>query len=142
MTAIKSISAIAKKWADVTPNRAAEYAAGVKAPRRDWATNTLAAEGRQAQGVQTAISEGRFGKGVRKAGNEKWTRKTLEKGTARWGQGVRLAQNDYETGFRPYRDAIEALSLPERGPKGDPGNINRVAIIAQTLHNVKRSMGA
>lgn len=134
MAAIRSSSDIARKWADVTPRRDADYKAGVQSPKADWATETAAAEESYEAGVQDAMSRKAFGKGVSAAGSEKWRKGALEKGVNRWGPGVRIAQPDFEAGFRPYRDVIEATTLPPRRRKGDPANIERVAVLAAALH--------
>lgn len=134
MPAIRSSSEIARKWADVTPRRDADYKAGVSAPMRDWATEAAAAEDRYEAGVQDAISRRAFGKGVGEAGSAKWRKGALEKGVNRWGPGVRVAQPDFEKGFAPYRDVIESTSLPPRRRTGDPANIERVAALAAALH--------
>jgi len=137
MPAIKSSAEIARKWADVTPRRDADYKAGVSAPVRDWATEAAAAEDRYDAGVSEAIARKAFGKGVRDAGSQKWQRGALEKGANRWGPGVRAAQPDYEKGFAPFRDVIETVTLPPRRRTGDPANIERVAAIASALHSRK-----
>ena len=137
MPAIKSASEIARKWADVTPRRDADYKAGVQAPMRDWATEAAAAEDRYEAGIQDAIGRKAFGSGVHAAGTEKWKKGALEKGVNRWGPGVRVAQPNYAAGFGPYRDTIEAVSLPPRRRTGDPSNIDRVAAIASALHAKK-----
>ena len=137
MAAIKSISDIASKWARVTPARTEDYEKGVRSPRRDWASETAGAEARYGEGVQTAIAEGRFARGVADAGSGKWQAKAVSKGVPRWGPGVREAQPDYEKGFGPFRNVIEGVTLPPRYPKGDPRNIERVATIASALHDAK-----
>ncbi len=43
----------------------------------------------------------------------------------------------YEEGFAPFRTTIANLTLPPRGPKGDPKNINRVSAVASALHKKK-----
>jgi len=136
---IKDSAAIAEKWSRVTPQRQADYEAGVKAPGKDWATNTRNAADSWAQGVQQAAANGSFAKGVQAAGNEKWQRKTVEVGIGRWGAGVRAGGADYQAGFDPYRQTLASLTLPPRYPKGDPRNIDRVAQIASALHNKKVS---
>jgi len=93
MAFIRSIEHIARKWAMVTPGRTEDYRAGVENPRRDWGTATAAAEGAYESGVTQAIAKKRFGKGVKAAGTEKWQRGAVEKGTARWGPGVTIAQD-------------------------------------------------
>lgn len=137
MPAVKSLDRISKKWARVAQASQAEYEEGVRNPRKNWAEETAAAEGRYEQGIQKSITDKRFGKGVRKAGQEKWQRNSVEKGVSRWADGIRLSTDNYESGFAPYRTVIENVKLPERGPKGDPKNIQRVAAIATALHAEK-----
>jgi len=135
--AVKSMDRIKNKWVSSTQANQQEYEDGIKNPRKDWASETAKAEKNYNAGVQAAISQGRFGKGVSKAGTNKWQEKSLAKGPGRWASGVALSANDYEKGFAPYRQVLEGLTLPERGPKGDPKNINRVAAVAKALHEKK-----
>jgi len=135
--AIKPARAIAEKWARVTPQRDADYRAGVEAPLKDWATEAVNANDRYVEGVTMAAQAGRYATGVQEAGTEKWKRGALQKGVQRWGPGVRVAQGDYERGFAPYREVIERVELPPRRPAGDPANIERVAAIARALHEAK-----
>lgn len=137
MAGIKSTAEIARKWASVTPSRTAQYEEGVANPRKDWATETAKAAGNYATGIQKAISDKRFEKGVARIGSAGMIAKTLAKGPSRWAQGVAVSESDYEAGFAPYRDVISRTVLPARGPKGDPSNINRVAAIAKALHDRK-----
>jgi hypothetical protein len=138
MPAVKAIGLIAEKWSRVTPQRSADYESGVRNPARDWAKNTAEAKGAYNEGVQKAITGDRFSKGVLKAGTEKWKRKAIEVGPARFSQGVSVAAPDFEKGFAPYREAIEKTVLPPRFAKGDPRNIDRVRVMAGALADVKR----
>lgn len=137
MPAVKPARAIAEKWARVTPQRDADYRAGVEQPLKDWATEAANANDRYVEGVTQAAQMGRFQQGVVQAGTEKWKRGAIQKGVSRWGPGVRVAQSDFERGFGPYRDVIERVELPPRRPTGDPANIERVAAIARALHEAK-----
>lgn len=137
MPAIKSSTKIADKWARVTPGRAEDYAAGVSEPRKDWAEASVAAEPAFSSGVQAAITAKRYSSGVKRVGTAKWQAKARTKGAARYGPGVQDAAEDYEKGFAPYRDVIERTTLPARGPKGDPRNLDRVRVIATALHDAK-----
>jgi len=138
MPIVKNIAKIAEKWARVTPQRAADYEAGVRDPIRDWATNTTAANAAWKAGIAEASAKDRFSKGVQKVGTDKWKRKATEVGPARFSQGVQVAQPDYEKGFAPFRDVIEKTTLPPRFAKGDPRNIDRVRVIAAALADAKR----
>lgn len=137
MAKIRSVEEIAEKYSRVTPARTADYAEGIRAPKKDWKSETMAAEDAWAGGVQAAVADKRFGKGVTKAGTEKWQRKASEVGAPRWGPGVAAAGADYKEGFAPYQAVISATTLPPRGPKGDPRNIERVTRIATALHEKK-----
>lgn len=137
MAEIKSLSRVVEKWTRVTPARAQDYQAGVASPRRDWQQATSAAQDRWSEGVQGAIQRGAFGSGVDAAGTQKWSRKTQEVGTQRWGPGVRAAAQDYQKGFEPFRQVIEATALPPRFPAGDPRNFDRVRAIGEALHRAK-----
>lgn len=133
MAEIKSLSAIREKWTRVTPGRIADYTLGIKNPRRDWETETLAAEDNWKAGVDAAQAKGLFGKGVSKAGSKKWQDKSLKKGPGRFAEGVYLAGDDYERGFAPYREAISRVDLGPRFPRRDPRNLERVRRIVNAL---------
>ena len=139
MPAIKSLEDISSKWATVTPARQGEFEAGVKNPKKDWATNTAASKEAYEQGIQESIANDSFSKGVQKAGTQKWQEQTLTKGVGRWGAGVRGAQQAYKEGFAPYHDTIARTTLPPRFGRGDPRNIDRVAVLAAALHKTRVS---
>lgn len=141
MAEIKSLARIVKKWTTVTPGRQDEYIEGVKAPRRDWETETIKAEAAYEAGLRASLADKRFGSGVKRVGSKKWKEKTLSKGPGRWAEGVSISGDDYARGFGPYAEVIAGLILPPRKATGDPANIARVAIIAKALHDKKLSMG-
>jgi len=131
---IKSLAAIGKKYGDVTPGRAPYYKTGVEDSSVDWEGPTAASESAYEAGVQQSISDKRFGKGVREAGNPKWRRKSSGPGAERFGAGVRAAVDDFQSGFAPFHAAIERVTLSPRGPRGDPGNYKRAQEIGDALH--------
>lgn len=136
---IKSPDVIAKKYATRGQAAGPDYQAGVNAPRQDWQAATDASANTWAAGVQQAVGNGSFVKGVNKAGTAKWQRKAAGVGATRYGPGVAAAQGDYQNGVAPYLQVIAGLNLPPRNPKGDPGNIQRVSVIAQALRAKKLS---
>ena len=137
MANVKSMSRISEKWKRVASGAGAEYEEGVRNPRADWAEETSKAEGTYEQGIQSSIGRKAFGKGVKKAGTSKWQENAIRKGPGRFAEGVSLAQSAYEEGFAPYREVLARTALPARGPKGDPKNLMRVAIVAKALHDEK-----
>jgi len=139
MADIKDTATSAAKWSRVSAAAQGEYEAGVRAPRKDWQAATLAAEAAHTAGTQAALADKRFAKGVRRSGTANWQQNAIEKGPARYSQGVQLATGKYEAGFKPYAEVIKRLTLPVRGMKGDPANIERVRVVAAALHSAKVS---
>lgn len=127
----------AERWVRRASAAGQDYQAGIENPRQSWQQAASAAKANWAEGVQQAIQQGRYAAGVQRAGDEKWRRKSITKGVQRYGPGVAEAQNDYANAVAPYLQTIEALTLPPRGPKGDPRNLERVRVIAQALRQRK-----
>lgn len=133
MAEIKSLSAIKDKWTRVTPGRTEDYKLGIKNPKRDWESETLAAKDNWKSGIDAAAVKGLFEKGVSKAGSKKWQEKALKLGPGRFAEGVYLAGDDYEKGFAPYREAISRVDLGPKFPRRDPRNIERVKRVVEAL---------
>ena len=68
----------------------------------------------------------------------KWQRGAVEKGVARFGPGVQLAQGDYASAFAPFRDAIARTTLPPRFARRDPRNLLRNKAIVDALIAAKK----
>jgi hypothetical protein len=141
MAAIRPIDVVASKWATVTPQRSADYEAGVQNPRKDWARESAAASDAWKAGVQAAVAANSFQKGVTKAGTPVWQEGSVQKGTQRWGPGVALAQDKYQTAFAPYHAAISRVNLPPRFARRDPRNLERVKAVVDALVAAKKAAG-
>ena len=137
MAGVKSSSAVAAKWARVTPQRTQDYTDGVQNPRTPWAAATKAAEERYKSGVMEAANRGAFGKGVTAAGDARYMQKTMAKGPGRFAEGVAISGPDYEAAVKPYLDVIASTALPPRYPKGDPRNLERTKVISVALRKRK-----
>jgi len=134
---VKDAATVAKKWATRAGAAGQDYANGVNGTAKDWASDTAAAAPAWAAGVQTAAANGSFAKGVNAAGTAKWKAKASNVGAARYPQGVAAASQYYQNGIAGVLQVLSAITLPPRGPKGDPGNLNRVAIVTQALRKMK-----
>lgn len=137
MANIKPIDQSSSKWNRRAAVATADYQAGVEAPRTPWSAAAAAADASYRAGVTAAASAGRFAAGVKAAGEERWKRAAATKGPSRFAEGVALAVDDWMRGFQPYQAAVSALSLPARGPKGSPQNIQRVSAVASALRQVR-----
>lgn len=131
---IKSAAAIAKKWAEVTPLRAKQWEDGIKETSSDEQENAaIASAPTWEAGVMEAAARGGYARGIEE-NRGRWKRKALAVGPQRFGPGVRAAETDQAQGFAPYRETIAGLTLGPRGPRGSPGNYERVREVGEALH--------
>lgn len=137
MAKVKSMADTKDKWIRNVGQAGPEYTRGVSDPSVDWEGPTKAGESNYEEGVSKGIAEKRFGRGVSEAGNEKWRRKTVEVGPARWVSGVNAAGPEYEKGMGPVLSTLAGISYPRRYPAGDPRNLERVRAENEALHRLK-----
>ena len=134
---VKNLSDTASKWARRAGSASQEYSEGVSNPRRSWEQATKASEKNYEAGVNAAIGRKAFGKGVGEAGDAKWQQRSQELGSARFSSGVQASEGAYNEGFAPYLQTLQSITLPPRGSKGSPENLNRVAAVANALRAKK-----
>jgi len=134
---IKPLANVSSKWGRNAAAAGSSYKDGVNAPRRSWAAAAAAADESRKAGLAAADARGAFVNGVNAAGDAKWKNNAFKIGASRYPQGVQNAQPDFQQGFAPYHAVISGTTLPPRGPKGSPENLQRVAVIAQALHDAK-----
>jgi hypothetical protein len=131
---VPSASDVAKKWVDVTPGRASYYESETPKAASAWESGAAAASGTFKTAIQAANIGQLFAGGVKKAGAAKFSRKVKDVGVARYGPGVQAAQADMSTGVAPFLDELGKIEIPERGPRGSPGNYAIVAKVGDPLH--------
>jgi hypothetical protein len=133
----KDIQTIAAKFVQRAGAASADYAAGVKAPSKDWATQAAAAEPAYKQAVVDAANRGAYGKGVNAAGTAKWQTNAVNVGATRYPGGVANAKDSFAKGFSPMLDVLNSIAYGPRGPAGSPQNLQRVQQVADALHRKK-----
>lgn len=135
--AVKSLADTQKKWTDVTPTRQTEYAANTPAAAQKWEQNSTAASANYQAAVSAANIGARQSAGIRKAGSGKFARKVAQVGANRFGPGVQAAGQDFASAVGPYLQAIASVELPQRRPRGDPSNYQRVQRVGDPLHALR-----
>lgn len=138
---VKPINNVVAKWKSNAANAASAYTAGINSPKQPQEQAATAAAPTWGAGVQAAVSNGSFVKGIARSAG-KWSRNALAKGAARYPQGVAAASSDFQNGIAPYLQAIANMNLPPRAPKGDPSNMARVAAVTTALRALKLSGNA
>jgi hypothetical protein len=137
--AVKDISAIAKKFVARAGVAAGDYTAGVNGTTKDQAALAIAAKDSWAAGVQAAVQNGSYVRGLTKSGTAKWKANAAGIGASRYAPGVANAQQAYVTGFGPYLTVLQNLTLSQRYPRGDPRNTQRVIDVNTALNKARTS---
>jgi len=142
MPPIKELALIANKWVRQSQASPESYAEGVRNPRIPWKNAAQAGTANYKQAMAASLAEDRHAKGINRATEADWQDNAIKKGVTRWPEGIRLGSENFASGFEPFRQVIASTQLPARGPKGAPGNIQRVATLAAALHNKKKQLMA
>lgn len=134
---IKDTGSLAKKFVTRAGQAGGDYKTGVEASGADWEAKTKAAGQTWADGVNQAIADKRFERGVSDAGSAKFVARASSLGAQRYPTGVAAAEGDWSKGTQPYLDALKGMDLPVRRPKGDPANQQRANAVAMRLRAIK-----
>jgi acetaldehyde dehydrogenase (acetylating) len=130
---VKSVSTAAAKW-DANAARAADdYSTEAQAAAPVWEAATKASKENYHKAITAAGIADRFLGGVTRAGAAKYARKIAAVATDRFAPGIHAAVSDYTERVTPFLEVIAGLSLPKRGPRGDPANYNRVEAVGKAL---------
>ena len=134
---IKDTGTLAKKFVTRAGAASGDYKDGVTQAGGDWEQNTKNSEGNFEMGVQQAIADKRFGKGVSAAGGAKYVAKAQSLGAQRYGPGVQASEGDWARGVQPSLDLLKSLNLPPKGPRRSPQNQARANAVAVALGALK-----
>lgn len=127
------------KWAQNSSNASQSYVEGVSQTPKDQAALAIAAKGNWKAGLDAAVASDSYAKGLQRSGKSGWQAGVHEKGAQNYGTGVSAAasKSKYESNSGRYDSARGAASSITRGPKGSPGNLQRVAAVASAERLVK-----
>jgi len=135
----------ASKWIGRARVAGADYEAGVRAPKVAWSTAAAGAADTFFSAVSSPDSKTLFLRGIRRAGDARWSDMALKKGVNRFPQGVEMSEAYYRSQMGDVLGQIETVSLASRGPRGAAQNYNRVKDIGDKLHAwrlAKRAAGS
>jgi hypothetical protein len=130
---MRDLGTLAKKFSTRAQGAQGDYKTGVEGAGAAWEQGATAGEGNYEQGVQAAIGRKAFGKGIRAAGQQKYTANASKLGPQRYAAGVQNAEGAWQQGFAPVAQVIQSLALPPKGPKRSPQNQARANMVATAL---------
>jgi len=134
---VPPIGTVASKWRRRVEGASDDFRVGVQQKGGSWQGATDAASGSFKTAIQAGDIETRYKAGVAKAGQAKYIRRATTVGPERYAQAAPVAEPDFSSGVQPYLQAIAAIDLPARGPRGSAQNYNRVKPIGDALSRLR-----
>src|SRR6266850_2704147 len=110
-----------------------DYKRGVTGAGGRWLEGATAGENAWRDGTQEAISQGRFGRGVRAAGAQKYQERASTLGPERFATGVQVGAPEWGKNFQPFAQALSAHTPAARGPRGSDQNMQRSIEVARLM---------
>lgn len=136
---VKDPTASGQKYVTNAGNAVNAYKAGVQSPKQSQSQAAIAAAPTWQQAVTSPAAAAAFKSGLTRSGDQGWQNGALNKGAARYPQGVQLAQQKWVSNVTPYLNVIAGLNLPAKGIRGSAQNYQRVQAVGQALHNLRVS---
>lgn len=136
---VRDAAASAKKFKERAKAAQTDYETGVRGAGGKWQAGAAASDEAYREGVNAAMSEGRFSKGVQKGGAaEKYQTNATKLGPRRFAEGVENAEQAYSRGVQPFISAMASTTLSNRGSRASGANIRRVQEQIDLMRRVKR----
>ena len=132
---------VADKWASNLGRATETIRAGVNSVSVNPAEKAIAAQDRYVAGVERAVADGRYARGLQRVSLQDWKNAILEKGLPRIASGANQAKPKMQSflqEFLPYvEEGVRAL---ENMPRGDlQQNIQRAIRMIEHNANFRRS---
>lgn len=138
MVKIKSASEIAKAYTDSIGTVAPKYQAGVNATS-GWKNAAIGGQKIYEEKMRDSAVLARREKGLQNVSEEDWKRKAATTGAARIASGMQAGADKRTKNYEPYRQVIEATSLPDRTSDPVQNVTNRVVPIVKALADAKNN---
>lgn len=142
MAAVKfrDLADSAKKFATNGQNAAPLYSKNAMAAAPDWHAQTMASEENYKAGVTRAANEGRFGRGVAKAGAETYRSGVATVGQNRFSEGMSKGAPTWSAEFGKVASVVAGKDIGPRGITGSQENKNRAANMADAWRAARMSV--
>jgi len=102
------------------------YEQGTQGKGQEWESGARRGEDNYKTGVQRALQEGAFGKGVQRAGASRYEQGVQNKGVNNWPTGMQTAGDRYQEGVQPFTSLWDQELSTKRGARRSSANIQRV----------------
>ena len=134
---VKPVSQVVQKWQTRASGAGQNYQDGINNPKGSQSGNAIAQANVWLEGVtQAGVTS--YKRGLQASGDAKWKANSLAKGAPRYPQGITAAVPSYQTAMGQVLQVIGSVNLPSKLPSGNPGNMARVAAVADALAAAKK----
>jgi len=130
---------IAKAWEEAIGRVPAKYLDRVE-KTTGFKDRAIAGEQTYAAVMQRVISEGRRAKGLALISDEDWKRGVREKGAKRIADGMRLGAGKRKAKYEPFRQALDGLTIPDKGADPIENARNIVPVVVEALVKKKKEV--
>src|SRR5574341_673460 len=134
---VRPIAEAQEKFSKRAASAQGDYGKGVATAGPRWLAGASASEDAYASGVTEAVSQKRFGAGVRKAGSTKYQDRATKLGPGRYATGVVEGAPEWGRNFAPHAQALQGLDLGVKGMRGSEQNYSRSRQVGQVLRAKK-----
>lgn len=135
---VPSADDAAKKWKNRASGAGVDYQKGIE-ETTGWAAATAGADARRVAGLAKANAAGTFVKNVQKTGDAGWKARVVAVGADRFATGVNAAEDAMRTAAQKNLSVIAAVTLPEKGNRGDDKNWERSKVVGKALAKAREA---
>ncbi len=130
---IRDVGSLALKFVRRGQAAVDDWKTGVQQTTKSQSGEAIAAASRWQQALQGDAVLSRFKSKLTAAGDGKWRDNAVTKGATqgRFAGGIGAAGPAWAAGVTPIFDALRSLSLPDRGLKRSPQNLDRARIVIE-----------
>ena len=132
---MKAESEIKKNYEDSTALVPQRFEAGVRSA--SWQAASLEGQDLYEQQMRRDEILKRRSAGVEKVSDEAWRRDTIDKGKSVIASRMKASSDKQVSGYRPYRDALGALTLPQKTTDPMANLFNRAGAVVDTMVKTK-----
>jgi len=139
MVKVKPESEIQKNYEDSTALVPGRFEAGVRVAA--WQGPALEGQALYEERLRDPDVLSRRARNISKVSDATWRDETISKGKAIIGARMKTAAPEMVSGFRPYRSALEALTLPARTADPMANLMNRAGAVVTAMVDTKKAQG-
>lgn len=134
---VRSIQDAQEKFKTRAAAASGDYSKGVANAGGKWLAGATASEDAYSQGVTEAVTQRRFGAGVRRAGAQKYQDRAVKLGPQRYQTGVAEGAPEWGKNFAPHAGVLASLDLGTKGMRGSEQNYARSRMVGAALRAKK-----